>query len=141
MKKYQIGGSTQSRTSDELNPNKMKSKVAPNPSFVPSGSMDRAQQGVETIKGTRPGMGIFKTTKKRTTAGGLLEPFEYKTQSIDTTGYSKGINNYKLKTVEGDGDKTGFRVTSSKSKIISKKDVPTTLKKLQMKKGTYKKTK
>jgi hypothetical protein len=45
MKKYQIGGSTQSRTSDELNPNKMKSKVAPNPSFVPSDSMSQMKMG------------------------------------------------------------------------------------------------
>ena len=50
MKKYQIGGSTQSRTSsDELNPNKMKSKVAPNPSFVPSGSMNKMQRGGSTL--------------------------------------------------------------------------------------------
>jgi len=48
-KKYQIGGSTQSRTSsDELNPYKIKTPVAPNPSFVPSGSM--AQDGKETQK-------------------------------------------------------------------------------------------
>jgi hypothetical protein len=40
MKKYQIGGSMQSRTtSDELNPNKMKSKIAPNPGFIPSGTI------------------------------------------------------------------------------------------------------
>ena len=50
MKKYQIGGSMQSKTSDELNPYKIKTPVAPNPSFVPSGSMDRAQQGVEKKK-------------------------------------------------------------------------------------------
>jgi hypothetical protein len=67
MKKYQIGGSTQSRTSsDELNPNKMKSKVAPNPSFVPSGSMDRAQQGVEIQELSKDGNNII-TTKNGTT--------------------------------------------------------------------------
>jgi len=51
MKKYQIGGSTQSRTSsDELNPNKMKSKVAPNPSFVPSGAMSQMKKGGQMKK-------------------------------------------------------------------------------------------
>ena len=45
MKKKQIGGSTQSRTSDELNPYKMKSKVAPNSSFVPPSSMNKMQRG------------------------------------------------------------------------------------------------
>jgi hypothetical protein len=38
MKKYQIGGSSESRTSDELNPYMIKTPVAPNPGFVPSGS-------------------------------------------------------------------------------------------------------
>lgn len=38
MKKYQIGGSSESRTSDELNPYMIKTPVAPNPAFVPSGS-------------------------------------------------------------------------------------------------------
>jgi len=53
-KKYQIGGSTQSRTSsDELNPFKIKEPVAPNPSFVPSGSMNKMQTG-----------GAKKTVKK-----------------------------------------------------------------------------
>ena len=49
MKKYQVGGNTQSRTSsessDELNPNKMKTKVAPNPSFVPEKSMSQMKKG------------------------------------------------------------------------------------------------
>lgn len=36
MKKYQMGGTSQSYTSNELNPNKIKSPVAPNPAFVPS---------------------------------------------------------------------------------------------------------
>ena len=66
MKKYQIGGSMQSRTSDELNPNKMKSKIAPNPGFIPSGSMDRAQQGVEIQKLSKDGNYII-TTKNDTT--------------------------------------------------------------------------
>jgi hypothetical protein len=38
MKKYQIGGSSESRTSDELNPNMIKTPVAPNPAFVPAPS-------------------------------------------------------------------------------------------------------
>ena len=54
MKKYQIGGSTQSRTSntssDELNPFKIKTPVAPNPSFVPSGSMSQMKKGGEMKK-------------------------------------------------------------------------------------------
>jgi hypothetical protein len=45
MKKYQIGGSTESRTSDELNPYKIKSPVAPNPGFIPSGSMNQMKKG------------------------------------------------------------------------------------------------
>jgi len=40
----------QSRTSDELNPNKMKSKVAPNPGFVPSGSMSQMKKGGQVKK-------------------------------------------------------------------------------------------
>lgn len=45
MKKYQMGGSSQSRTSDELNPYKIKTPVAPNPGFVPSGSMSQMKKG------------------------------------------------------------------------------------------------
>jgi hypothetical protein len=48
MKKYMIGGDPTANTSDELNPYKIKTPVAPNPSFVPSGSM--AQDGKETQK-------------------------------------------------------------------------------------------
>jgi len=36
MKKYMIGGDPTANTSDELNPYKIKTPVAPNPSFVPS---------------------------------------------------------------------------------------------------------
>ncbi len=78
-KKYQIGGSTQSRTSDELNPNKMKSKVVPNPSFVPSGSMDKAQQGVEKKKELPP------PPKKKTGMDALKALVEY----VTTFGYAK----------------------------------------------------
>jgi hypothetical protein len=92
------------------------------------GPIKKAQSG-ETIKGSRKGR-VFKTTKERTTSGGLLEPYKYKTESIDTTGYSKGRSNYKLKTEEGEGDKTGSKVKSSKSKSVSRKQVPGILKSL-----------
>jgi hypothetical protein len=45
MKKYQIGGSTESRTSDELNPYKIKTPIAPNPGFIPSGAMSQMKKG------------------------------------------------------------------------------------------------
>jgi len=90
----------------------------------------KAQVGEKVIKGSRPGMGVFRTTKERTTSGGLLAPYKYKTESIDTTGYSKGKSNYRLKTEEGEGDKTGSKVKSSKSKTVSKKQVPSILKSL-----------
>ena len=94
------------------------------------GVIKKAQTGKKVVKGNRPGMGVFRTTKERTTSGGVSEPYKYKTESIDTTGYSKGRKNYEVKTVEGEGDKTRSKVTSSKSKTISKKDVPATLKSL-----------
>jgi len=93
-------------------------------------AIKKAQEGKEVIKGSRPGMGVFKTTKERTTSGGLFEPYKYKTESIDTTGFSKGRKNYEVKTVEGEGDKTRSKVTSTKSKTISRKNVPSTLKSL-----------
>jgi len=61
MKKYAMGGNPTAGTSDELNPNKMKSKIAPNPGFIPSGSMDRAQQGVETQKKSDDSVPATKT--------------------------------------------------------------------------------
>jgi hypothetical protein len=45
MKKYQVGGSSQSRTSDELNPYMIKTPVAPNPGFVPSGTTSQMKKG------------------------------------------------------------------------------------------------
>ena len=45
MKNYQIPGSMQSKTSDELNPYKIKTPIAPNPGFVPSGSMSQMKKG------------------------------------------------------------------------------------------------
>jgi hypothetical protein len=54
MKKYQIGGSTQSRTSntssDELNPFKIKTPVAPNPSFVPESTISQMKKGGQMKK-------------------------------------------------------------------------------------------
>jgi hypothetical protein len=90
----------------------------------------KAQEGREVIKGSRPGLGVFKTEKERTTVGGLLKPYKYKRESVDTTGYSKGKSSYKLKTEEGEGDKTGSKATSNTSKTISRKQVPSTLKSL-----------
>jgi len=94
------------------------------------GKIKKAPNGTKIVKGSRPGLGVFRTEKERTTSGGIAEPYKYKTESIDTTGYSKGRNNYEVKTVEGEGDKTGSKVTSSKSKTITRKDVPSTLKSL-----------
>jgi hypothetical protein len=94
------------------------------------GKIKKAPDGTKVVKGSRPGLGVFRTTKERTTSGGLFEPYKYKTESIDTTGFSKGKNNYEFKTVEGEGDKTKSKVTSTKSKTISKKEVPSILKSL-----------
>jgi len=94
-----------------------------------------------TIKGSRPGIGIFKTEKKRTTVGGVAKPYEFKTTSIDTTGYSKGKPTYKVVTKTGTGDKTGIgKVTNKSVKTITRDKVPSTLKSLQKKKvgGTVK---
>lgn len=100
------------------------------------GKIKKAQSGKEVIKGSRPGLGVFRTEKERTTVGGIAKPYKYKRESIDTTGYSKGKSNYQLKTEEGEGDKTGYRkVTNSKSKTIPKKEVMSTLSSLKMKSG------
>jgi len=95
----------------------------------------KAQPGTKVIKGTRKGLGVFKTEKERTSAGGLFEPYKYKTTSIDTAGYSKGKPTYKVKTEEGEGDKTGSRATLKSSKTISRKQVPSTLSSLKKKNG------
>ena len=50
MKKYQIGGSMQSKTSDELNPYMIKTPVAPNPGFIPSGDMSQMKKGGQIKK-------------------------------------------------------------------------------------------
>ena len=92
------------------------------------GAIKKAQTG-ETIKGSRKGR-VFKTTKERTTSGGLLEPYKYTTKSIDTTGYSKGKPIYELKSEEGEGDKTFSKSTSTKVKKVTKKQVPSILKDL-----------
>ena len=98
--------------------------LAPTPSPV---------QVLDTIRGTRPGLGVFKTIKERTTSGGVAEPYKYKRESIDTSGYSKGKSSFQLKTEEGEGDKTGSKSTSNKSKTISRKEVSSTLKSLKNK--------
>jgi hypothetical protein len=95
------------------------------------GTVKKAQTGNKIVKGSRPGLGVFRTIKERTTSGGVAEPYKYKTESIDTTGFSKGRNKYEVKTVEGEGDKTGSKVTSTKSKTINRKNVPATLKSLK----------
>lgn len=95
----------------------------------------KAQTGKTVVKGSRPGKGVFRTEKERTTSGGLFEPYKYKTMSIDTSGYSKGKPTYKLVTEEGEGDKTGSRVKSSSSKTISRKEVPSTVSSLKQKSG------
>ena len=88
-----------------------------------------------TIKGSRPGIGVFKTEKKRTTVGGVAEPYEFKTTSIDTSGYSKGKPTYNIVTKIGTGDKTGLnKVTKKSVKTITRDKVPVTLKSLQKKK-------
>jgi hypothetical protein len=92
------------------------------------GAIKKAQSG-ETIKGSRKGR-VFKTTKERTTSGGLLEPYKYTTKSIDTTGYSKGKPTYELKSEEGEGDKTFSKSTSTKVKKVPRKQVPSILKDL-----------
>lgn len=104
----------------------------------------KAQGGEEVIKGSRPGLGVFRTEKKRTTFGGIAKPYEYKRTSIDTSGYSKGKPSYKVKTETGEGDKvTGSRVKSRSSKTVSRRDVPSVLKSLQQKRkgGSISKTK
>lgn len=96
----------------------------------------KAQTGKEVIKGSRPGIGVFKTEKERTTVGGITKPYKYKRESIDTTGYAKGKPTYDVKTQTGEGDKvSGTKVKSTSSKKISRKDVPSTLESLKMKKG------
>jgi hypothetical protein len=91
----------------------------------------------KVVKGKRyPGIGTFKTTTTRTSNGGTLKPYEYTTQSMDTTGYSKGKQNFDLVTKKGTGDLTGGPKVESKSvKSVSRKNVPSTLKTLQKKKS------
>ena len=50
MKKYQMDGNPQSQTSDELNPYMIKTPVAPNPGFVPSGTMGQMKKGGQMKK-------------------------------------------------------------------------------------------
>ena len=81
----------------------------------------------EIIKGSKAGLGVFKTEKERTTVGGLVKPYKYTRTSIDTAGYSKGKPEYDLKNEEGEGDETGYSVKSNSSKKVLKRDVPSNL--------------
>ena len=86
----------------------------------------------EIIKGSRQGLGVFRTEKERTTVGGIVEPYKYTRTSIDTAGYSKGKEKFEVKTQTGQGDKvSGITIKSNKSKTISKNDVKNTLKSLK----------
>ena len=91
----------------------------------------------KVVKGKRyPGIGTFKTTTTRTTTGGVAKPYNYTTQSMDTTGYSKGKQTFDLVTKKGTGDQLGIPKVQSKSvKSVPRKDVPATLKSLQKKKS------
>lgn len=99
------------------------------------GSLKSKTKGTQVIKGSRPDMGVFRTEITRTTAGGLVEPYKFKTTSIDTTGYSKGKPSFNVITKEGTGDKisTGKTTNVSKKKI-SRNKVPSILKSLQQNK-------
>lgn len=98
----------------------------------PKGKKGQTKGGTSTVTGSNKSIGVYKTTKQRTTSGGVAQPYKYKTESIDTSGYSKGRQNFSLKTVEGEADKTGLnKVTKKTSKNINRKDVPSTLKKLK----------
>lgn len=99
-------------------------------------STPKAQDGKKVIKGSRPGIGVFRTEKERTTVGGVAKPYKYTRTSIDTTGYSKGKPTYNLKTETGEGDKfSGGKAKSNSSKKILRKDVPSALKSLKLKSG------
>jgi DNA-directed RNA polymerase subunit H (RpoH/RPB5) len=90
------------------------------------------KNGTTIVSGNRPNMGVFKTEKTRTTSGGLFEPYEFKTTSIDTTGYSKGKPSFTVVTKKGTGDKTSIgKVTNVSKKKIPRSQVSSTLKSLQ----------
>jgi hypothetical protein len=93
---------------------------------------EEVKKDKEVIKGSRPGLGVFRTEKEKTTVGGVSNPYKYNRESIDTTGYSKGKPSYELKTEQGEGDDTGFKPKSSKSKTIYRKGILSVLR--QMKK-------
>lgn len=88
----------------------------------------------EVITGNRKKLGVFKTIKERTTVGGIVKPYKYTRESIDTTGYSKGKPQYELKKEEGTGDKaSGIKVTKEEKKEVLRKDVPSVLESLKNK--------
>jgi hypothetical protein len=96
--------------------------------------LKKAQNG-ETLTGSRKGLGVFKTTKERTTSGGIARPYKYDRTSIDTAGYSKNKPTYQVKTESGESDKTGLtKVNKTTSTTVSRKQVPSVLESLKKKK-------
>lgn len=84
------------------------------------------------IKGHRKNLGNFKTTISRTTVGGVVEPYKYERESIDTSGYSKGKPVFDLITERGEGDKiTGSKPISKTVKKVDRKSVLSVLERLK----------
>jgi hypothetical protein len=97
--------------------------------------LKKAQDG-ETVTGSRKGLGVFKTTKERTSVGGVAGPYKYDRTSIDTAGYSKGKPSFQVKTESGESDKTGLtKVNKSTSTTVSRKQVPSVLESMKKKNG------
>jgi hypothetical protein len=95
-------------------------------------AIKKQKEDPKFIKGSRKGMGVYKTVKEKTTVGGIAKPYKYTTTSIDTTGYSKGKPSYKVKSVSGTSDKTGVGKVSSKSiTTIPRSKVKSVLKSLK----------
>jgi hypothetical protein len=113
-------------------PLKKKNGKAVTPGAGKKTTLFQQNDNQQTITGSRPNLGVFKTTKERTTVGGIAEPYKYKTESIDTSGYSKGKKVFNLKTVEGESDKLGLsKITRKSFKSVGRKDVPKILKSLK----------
>jgi hypothetical protein len=97
--------------------------------------LKKAQDG-KTVTGSRKGLGVFKTTKERTSVGGVAGPYKYDRTSIDTAGYSKGKPSFQVKTESGESDKTGLtKVNKSTSTTVSRKQVPSVLESMKKKKN------
>jgi hypothetical protein len=88
----------------------------------------------EVVTGNRKKLGVFKTTKEKTTVGGIAKPYKYIRESMDTAGYSKGKPKFELKKQEGTGDKvSAIKVVKEEKKEVLRKDVPSTLEYLKNK--------